>query len=93
MTITLTPDIEQALTEEAAATGKPPEQLAVERLRTSLAIQTPAKQIPGPTLAELAAMDRTARVMAIMGSSAHLGPSRLWEDREEELAREEQQSS
>lgn len=89
MTITLTPDIEQALTEEAQETGTTLEQLAVERLRASLALQNSTKQVPGPTLEELSQMDRAARVQAIMGSSAHLGPSRLSEDRKEEREREE----
>ena len=93
MTITLTPDIEQALTEEARETGTDPERLAVERLRTSLAIPAPLKPVPGPTLEELAAMDHATRVRAIMGSMAYLGPSRLMTERPEEIAREERRWS
>jgi hypothetical protein len=92
MTIILTPDIEQALTDEAQKTAPPPEQLAVERLRTSLALPDSPTQLPGPSLSELAALDRIARIHAIMGSSSHLGPSRVWQDHAEELAHEERQS-
>ncbi len=35
------------------------------------------------------AEDRRRRVYAIMGSSSHLGPSRIAEDRAEEIARDE----
>ncbi len=93
MTSTLTPDIEQALAEEAKGTGTSPEQLAVERLRTSLALRSPSQQLPGPTSEELALMDHASRVRAILGSMAYLGPSRLMEERPGEIAREERRWS
>ena len=77
MTLTLSPEIEKALTAAAVNTGRKPEELAEETLRE--------KYVP---LAE-SAEDRRRRVYALMGSSSHLGPSRIAEDRAEEIARED----
>lgn len=49
MTITLTPDIEMALTERAQKQGKPPETLALESLRAEF---VEAALMKGPTLLE-----------------------------------------
>lgn len=65
MTITLTPDIEQALTEEAQETGKPLEQLAVERLRATLK-QTPSSH------GNREIDERRANVKAARGKFAHV---------------------
>ena len=81
MTLTLSPEIEKALTEAAVKTGRSPEELAAEALRE--------KYVP---LAE-SAEDRRRRVYAIMGSSSHLGPSHIAEDRAEEIAREDRRLS
>lgn len=65
MTITLTPDIEQALAEEARETGKPPEELALDRLRTTLT------QAPSPH-GQSEVEERRARVRAARGKFAHV---------------------
>ena len=76
MTLTLSPEIEKALM-AAVKVGRRPEELAAEALRE--------KYVPLVESAE----DRRRRVYAIMGSSSHLGPSRIAEDRAEEIARDE----
>ncbi len=81
MTLTLSPEIEKALTEAAAKTGRSPEDLASEALREKYV-----------SLAE-SPEDRRKRVYALMGSSSHLGPSRIAEDRAEEIAREDRRLS
>ena len=95
MTVTLTPEIEQAVEEAARQQSTTAQELVLKTLETNFLV--PAHngqgQLPGPTLAELAAMPHAQRVYAIMGSSAHLGPSRLREDREEERAREERRQA
>ena len=75
--MTLSPEIEKALTAAAVKVGRRPEELAEEALRE--------KYVPLVESAE----DRRRRVYAIMGSSSHLGPSRIAEDRAEEIARDE----
>ncbi len=77
MTLTLSPEIEKALTQAAVETGRSPEELVAETLRE--------KYVPLTESAE----ERRKRVYAIMGSSSHLGPSRLIQDKAEEIARED----
>ena len=81
MTLTLSPEIEKALMVAAVNTGRKPEELAEETLRERYVL-----------LAE-SAEDRRKRVYAIMGSSSHLGASRIAEDRAEEIAREDRRLS
>jgi hypothetical protein len=77
MTITLSPEIERALTEEAARRGTTPDKLAEQAVQEKYAIL--------PESAE----ERHKRIFALMGSSSHLGPSQLIQDKAEEIAREE----
>lgn len=86
MTITLKPNIEQALREIAARRGVTPDQLIEERLQE------------GPLSALREAMDaeererRRQEALALVESGyfAHLlGPSSLMQDKTEERAREE----
>ena len=89
MTITVTPEIEELLNKEAHRLGKTPEQVALERLGQPSggpALQ-PLHTMPTPE--ELDAMSHAERVYALMGSLAHLGPSRLMRDKEAEKRREE----
>lgn len=76
MTLTLSPEVEQALEQEAARRGTTPDELAEETLRAKLVT---AQETPD---------ERRARVQSLKGSMAHLGPSRLLEDRAEDRARE-----
>lgn len=91
MTITLTPEIEQAIDEAARKQDTTPEELVLKTLETRFAApaQNIPQRMPGPTAAELASMPLKERVRAAMSSMAHLGPSRLLEERPEEIAREE----
>ena len=81
MTLTLSPEIEKALMTAAVNTGRKPEELAEETLREKYV-----------SVAE-SAEDRRKRVYALMGSSSHLGSSRIAEERAEEIAREDRRSS
>lgn len=89
MTITVTPEIERHLHEEARRLGKTPEQVALERLGRGSEMPEPPPVRATPTPAELSAMSQAERVYALMGSLAHLGPSRLMQDKEEEKRLEE----
>ncbi len=77
MTLTLSPEIEQVLTVAAAKLGETPGKLA------ELAVEEKYGRLL-ETLEE-----RRERIHALMGSSRHLGPSRILEDRAEEVEREE----
>jgi len=77
MTLTLSPDVEKALAEAAVEQGKTPDELAEEIFRERY---MPPQEAPE---------QRRARIDALMGSMAHLGPSHLLEDRAEDRAREE----
>ncbi len=77
MTITLSPEIERALTEEAARRGTTPDELADEALKDKYGAPQETPE------------ERQARIHAIMGSMSHLGPSRILEDRAEDRVREE----
>lgn len=79
MTLTLSPEIEKALTVAAARQGITPEQIVTEMVKEKLVL---VKETPG---------ERQARIHALKGSSSHLGPSRLLEDHAEEIRREEGQ--
>ena len=89
MTITVTPEIERHLNEEARRLGKTPEQVALERLgrRSETSEARTQRQLPTPE--ELKEMSHAERVYALMGSLAHLGPSRLMRDKGEEKRLEE----
>lgn len=78
MTLTLSPEIEKALTAAAARQGTTPDQIVTEMVKEKLVLP----QVETPE-------ERKARVYALMGSMAHLGPSHIAEDRAEEIAREE----
>lgn len=78
MTLTLSPEIERVLTKAAAEQGRTPEELTEQAVRE--------KYVPVPIESP---EERKARIYALMGSSSHLGPSRLIEDKAEEIAREE----
>lgn len=77
MTLTLSPEIEKALTTAAARQGTTPEQIVTELVQEKLVL---VKETPE---------ERKARIYALIGSMAHLGPSHIAEDRAEEIAREE----
>lgn len=77
MTLTLSPEIEKALTTAAARQGTTPDQIVTEMVQEKFVL-------PNETLDE-----RKARIYALMGSMAHLGTSHIAEDRAEEIAREE----
>lgn len=77
MTITLSPEMERVLTKEAARLEKTPNELVEETLREYLSVRRESLD------------ERRARIHALKGSMAHLGPSRLLEDRAEDRAREE----
>lgn len=77
MTLTLSPEIEKALTAAAARQGTTPDQIVTEMVQEKYVLHQETPE------------ERKARVYALMGSSSHLGPSRIAEDRAEEIAREE----
>lgn len=77
MTITLSPETGRALQEAAARQGTTPDELAQEILRVRFVAPQEAPE------------KRRARIQSLKGSMAHLGPSRLLEDRAEDRAREE----
>jgi hypothetical protein len=77
MTLTLSPEIEKALTTAAARKGTTPEQIVTEMVQEKFVLLAETPE------------ERKARVYALMGSMAHLGPSHIAEDRAEEIAREE----
>ena len=77
MTLALSPEIEKVLTEAAARQGTTPDQIVTEMVQEKFVL-------PKETLEE-----RKARIYALMGSMAHLGPSHIAEDRAEEIVREE----
>lgn len=79
MTLTLRPEFEQALSEEAMRRGTTPDKLAEQAVEEKYGrlLETP--------------QERRERIHAMMGSSRHLGPSRILEDRAEEVEREERQ--
>lgn len=77
MTLTLSPEIETALMATAARQGTTPEQIITELVQEKLVLRK-------ETLEE-----RKARIYALMGSMAHLGPSHIAEDHAEEIARDE----
>ena len=79
MTLTLSPEIEKALTAAAARQGTTPDQIVAEMVKENFVLLQ-AQETPE---------ERKARIYAIMGSSSHLGPSRIAEDRAEEIARED----
>ena len=72
MTLTLSPEVERALEQEAARRGTTPDELVEETLRAKL-------KTPQETTEE-----RRARIQSLKGSMAHLGPSLLLEDRAED---------
>lgn len=88
MTITLTPDIEQVLTEEARETGKPLEQVALERLRQDLRPPMPIRESVHSAEGERR-REALSRVKSGYYASL-LGPSTLSQDKAEEVEREEQ---
>lgn len=78
MNITLTPDIERALREEASRLGTTPQALALDSLRDRFVIPQPAEQaaVPGETLA-----DFLAGHIGVFDSSEHIpGGARMSED-------------
>lgn len=77
MTLTLSPEIERALTAAAARQGTTPEQIVTELVQNKFVLPQETSE------------ERKARIYALMGSMAHLGPSHIAEDRAEEIAREE----
>ena len=77
MTLTLSPEVERALTEEAVRQGTTPDEVAEEILKE--------KYLLSPETPE----ERRTRIHALRGSMAHLGPSRILEDRAEDRVREE----
>ena len=78
MTITLTQDIERALTERAQRQGTTPELLALNDLRS---LYVPEEQVEGPSVGKTLA-DVLAGHLGTVDSSARTGgrPSRLSED-------------
>ncbi len=78
MTLTLSPEIERVLTKAAAEQGRTPEELTEQAVREKYALPQESHE------------EKKARIQALMGSMAYLGPSRILEDRAEEVAREEQ---
>ena len=77
MTLTLSPEIEKVLTAAAARQGTTPDQIVTEMVQEKFAVPQETPE------------ERKARIYALMGSMAHLGPSRIAEDRAEEVAQEE----
>jgi hypothetical protein len=78
MNITLTPEIERALVEEAHRLGTTPESLAIESLRDRFLAPHPAEpaETPGETLA-----DFLAGHIGVLDSSEHFpGGARMSED-------------
>jgi hypothetical protein len=82
MTLTLNPEIERVLAEQAAKLGTTPDELAEQAVEEKYGNRqkSPIEETPD---------ERRARIYALMGSMAHLGPSHIAEDRAEEIAREE----
>ena len=77
MTLTLSPEIEKVLTTAAARQGITPDQSVTEMAQEKFVLREETPE------------ERKARIYALMGSMAHLGPSHIAEDRAEEIAREE----
>ena len=77
MTLTLSPEIERALTTEAVRRGTTPEGLAEQAIQEKYALLSESAE------------ERRQRVYALMGSSRHLGPSQIIQDKAEEIVREE----
>lgn len=77
MTLTLSAEIERALTEAAARQGMTPDALILEIVKDNLRLTQEGYE------------ERKARVHAITGSMAYLGPSRISEGHAEEIAQEE----
>jgi hypothetical protein len=80
MTITLSPETEKALREAAAQQGTTPDELAQKILRARFVASQEEPETPE---------QRRGRIQSLKGSMAHLGPSRLLEDRAEDRVREE----
>ncbi len=87
MTITFSPEIEQLLVEESTKLGTTPEELAGAVLQEKYGggQKLPNAEIRNEETPEA----RRARIHALKGSMAHLGPSRILEDRAEDRIREE----
>lgn len=86
MRITLTPDIERALREEADRLGATPESLALDSLRDRFLIPHPAE--PAETVGESLA-DRLGDLIGILNSSEFIpGGARLSENTGEKFADE-----
>lgn len=77
MTITLSPETEKVLREAAARQGTTPDELAEEAMKEKYGVPLETPE------------ERRARIQAIKGSMAYLGPSRILEDRAEDRVREE----
>lgn len=77
MALTLSLEIEKALTTAATRQGTTPDQIVTEMVQEKFVLP---KETPE---------ERKSRIYALMGSMAHLGPSHIAEDRAEEVAREE----
>ena len=77
MTLTLSTEIENALTTAAARQGTTPDALVAEMVKESLPLTQEAYE------------EQKSRIQAITESMAHLGPSRLAGDNAEEIAQEE----
>ncbi len=77
MTITLSPETEKVLREAAARQGTTPDELAEQAVKEKYSLFSASTD------------ERRKRVYALMGSSRHLGPSQLIQDKAEEIAREE----
>lgn len=77
MTLTLSPEIMRVLTKAAEQQGRTPEELTEEAVREKYAVLEESHE------------EKKARIYALMGSSSHLGPSRLIQDKAEEIARED----
>jgi len=69
MILALTPDIEQALAEQAQQQGTTPEQLALDSLRQQFVRSTPMERVPAQpgTLAEL-----LGDSIGVLGSREHV---------------------
>ena len=81
MTLTLSPEEREARRQEALA------RIRSGYYQSSL---SSSEEFMARKADEKALEDRRETIWALMGSSAHLGPSHISEDRAEEVAREEQ---
>ena len=78
MTLTLSPEIERLLNKAAQQQGRTPEELAEQTLREKYALPRESHE------------EKKARIQALRGSMAYLGPSHIAEERAGEIAGEEQ---